>query len=83
RHEAELHLVHLTEDNTGIAVIAALYNLGDPDPIISKIEDNLNGLYFQNREGIKNGKIALGTFDVEELNKRIHRSSTTAAQFSE
>ncbi|GAU31796.1 hypothetical protein TSUD_22420 [Trifolium subterraneum] len=38
-HEAELHLVHLTEDNSNIAVIAALYNLGDPDPIISKIED--------------------------------------------
>ncbi|WJX11511.1 carbonic anhydrase [Trifolium repens] len=73
RHEAELHLVHLTEDLSNIAVIAALYNLGDPDPIISKIEDKLNGLYFKNREGIKDAKIALGTFDVEELNKKIHR----------
>jgi len=38
RHEAELHLVHLTEDNNNIAVVAALYNLGDPDPLISKVE---------------------------------------------
>jgi carbonic anhydrase len=33
----------------------------------------LNGLYFKNREGIKDAKIALGTFDIEELNKKIHR----------
>ncbi|KAJ1419554.1 Alpha carbonic anhydrase domain [Sesbania bispinosa] len=65
-HEAELHLVHLTEDNNNIAVIAALYNLGDPDPLISQIEDKLVELD-------KNAHIALGTFDTEELNKRAHR----------
>lgn len=72
-HEAELHLVHLTEDNNNIAVIAALYNLGDPDPLISKIEDKFYELANENRVGNKDAKIALGTFDVEEINKRIHR----------
>lgn len=38
RHEAELHLVHLTEDYNNTAVVAVLYNLGDPDPLISKVE---------------------------------------------
>ncbi|XP_004494036.1 alpha carbonic anhydrase 1, chloroplastic [Cicer arietinum] len=73
RHEAELHLVHLTEDNNSIAVVAALYNLGDADPLISKIEDELIELEKQNRAGNKNAAIALGTFDLEEINKRIHK----------
>ncbi|CAK8571384.1 unnamed protein product [Lathyrus sativus] len=72
-HVVELHLVHLTEDNNNIAVLAILYNLGDPDPLISKIEDKLNELKTQSRAGNKNAKISLGTFDVEELNKKIHR----------
>ncbi|KAL5067689.1 hypothetical protein RYX36_018576 [Vicia faba] len=72
-HEAELHLVHLTEDNNNIAVVASLYNLGDPDPLISKIEDKLYELENQSHAGNKNAKIALGTFDVKEINKNIHR----------
>ncbi|MED6206730.1 hypothetical protein PIB30_029585 [Stylosanthes scabra] len=67
-HVAELHLVHKTEDNE-IAVIAILYKLGDPDPLISKIEDKLIEL----GRGHSDTQIALGIFDIEELNRRPHR----------
>ncbi|KAK7345333.1 hypothetical protein VNO77_15935 [Canavalia gladiata] len=72
-HEAELHLVHLTEDNNNIAVVAVLYNLGDPDPIISQIEDKLVELVKETRAGNENVQIALGTFDVQEINRRSQR----------
>ncbi|KAK7290288.1 hypothetical protein RIF29_04598 [Crotalaria pallida] len=71
-HDAELHLVHLSEDNN-TAVVAMLYKLGDPDPIISKIEDKLVELDKENCAGHKDARIALGTFDVEEINRSIHR----------
>ncbi|XLU46933.1 alpha carbonic anhydrase 1, chloroplastic [Arachis ipaensis] len=67
-HVAELHLVHKSEDNE-IAVIAMLYKLGNPDPIISKIEDKLIEL----GRGHSNTQIAIGTFYIKELNRRPHR----------
>ncbi|RHN79546.1 putative carbonic anhydrase [Medicago truncatula] len=73
RHNAELHLVHFTEDNNNIAVVAQLYRLGVPDPLISKIEDKFYKLVNENHAGNKNANIALGTFDVNELNKKIYR----------
>nr|KYP45254.1 hypothetical protein KK1_033207 [Cajanus cajan] len=72
-HDAELHLVHLTQDNNNIAVVAVLYKLGDPDPLISQIEDKLIELEKKNREGDKDAQIAVGTFDVEEINRSSHR----------
>ncbi|CAL0321433.1 unnamed protein product [Lupinus luteus] len=72
-HDAELHLVHLTEDNNYTTVLAVLYKLGDADPIISKIEDKLIELEKQNLAGHKDVQIALGTFDLNEINKRTHR----------
>ncbi|KEH42020.1 putative carbonic anhydrase [Medicago truncatula] len=72
-HDAELHLVHFTEDNNNIAVVAQLYRLGVPDPLISKIEDKFYKLVNENHAGNKNANIALGTFDVNELNKKIYR----------
>lgn len=38
-----------------------------------QIEDELIELEKQNRAGNKNAAIALGTFDLEEINKRIHK----------
>ena len=37
RYAAELHLVHLSDSGT-IAVVSMLYELGDADPFISKVE---------------------------------------------
>ncbi|OIV90394.1 hypothetical protein TanjilG_10694 [Lupinus angustifolius] len=37
KHVAELHLVHYTEDNNNIAVVAILYKLGAPNPLLSKV----------------------------------------------
>ncbi|KAL2323076.1 hypothetical protein Fmac_027455 [Flemingia macrophylla] len=71
-HDAELHLVHLTQDND-IAVVAVLYKLGDPDPIISQIEDKLVELRKKTRAGNMDDLIALGTIDVEEINRSSHR----------
>lgn len=68
-HDAELHLVHLTQDNNDIAVVAVLYNLGDPDPLISQMEDKLVELVKQSRAGNKDAQIGLGTFDLEEINR--------------
>ncbi|NP_001242755.1 alpha carbonic anhydrase 1-like precursor [Glycine max] len=72
-HDAELHLVHLTEDNYNIAVVAVLYKLGDPDPLISQFEDKLVDLEKEIRAGNKDAQIAIGTFDVEEINRSSHR----------
>ncbi|XP_027366978.1 alpha carbonic anhydrase 1, chloroplastic [Abrus precatorius] len=72
-HVAELHLVHLTQDNNNIAVVAALYKLGDPDPIISQFEDKLIELVKETRAGNEDAQIALGTFDMEEINRNSHR----------
>ncbi|KAK7278669.1 hypothetical protein RJT34_23704 [Clitoria ternatea] len=68
-HEAELHLVHLTQDNSNIAVVAVLYKLGDPDPIISQIEDKLVEMDKEVGAGRNDTQIAIGTYDVEEINR--------------
>ncbi|WVY99053.1 hypothetical protein V8G54_031204 [Vigna mungo] len=65
-HDAELHLVHLTEDIKNIAVVAVLYRLGDPDPLISQFEEKLVEL------GNKK-EIAIGRFDLEEINRSSRR----------
>ncbi|XP_014512681.1 alpha carbonic anhydrase 1, chloroplastic [Vigna radiata var. radiata] len=65
-HDAELHLVHLTEDIKNIAVVAVLYRLGDPDPLISQFEEKLVAL------GNKK-EIAIGRFDLEEINRSSRR----------
>ncbi|XP_061361936.1 alpha carbonic anhydrase 1, chloroplastic-like [Gastrolobium bilobum] len=72
KHDAEMHLVHQTKDND-TAVVAVLYKLGDPDPIISKIEDKLIELDKETCAGYKGAPIALGTFDVKEINTRTHK----------
>ncbi|RDX83871.1 Alpha carbonic anhydrase 1, chloroplastic, partial [Mucuna pruriens] len=71
-HDAELHLVHQTEDNN-TAVVAVLYNLGDPDPLISQIEDELVELEKEKHAGNEDAQIGIGTFDFEEINSSSHR----------
>ncbi|XP_019427005.1 PREDICTED: alpha carbonic anhydrase 1, chloroplastic-like [Lupinus angustifolius] len=73
KHVAELHLVHYTEDNNNIAVVAILYKLGAPNPLLSKIEDKLIKLGRETHAGNKNATIVLGTFDLKEFNRGSHR----------
>ncbi|ESW16389.1 hypothetical protein PHAVU_007G152600 [Phaseolus vulgaris] len=68
-HDAELHLVHLTQDLSNITVMAVLYKLGDPDPFISQFQDKLVELG-------KKKEIAIGTIDFEEINGSSRRYYT-------
>lgn len=47
---AELHEVHKAEDGT-VAVIATLYEYGEPDPIVSKIEPYIKEMYKKQKIG--------------------------------
>lgn len=73
RPVAELHLVHKTEDGS-ISVIAVLYKLGSPDPIIKKVEGQL-GMLPLHKYGSKGEApaIALGIFDVRHLRRKTRK----------
>ena len=43
RYPLELHMVHLSDDNTKIAVIGILYEFGAPDPFLDEVLLTLYG----------------------------------------
>ncbi|KAI8013482.1 hypothetical protein LOK49_LG05G00981 [Camellia lanceoleosa] len=65
--DAELHLVHKASDDS-ISVVAILYELGKPDPILTKIKSKLDKL-------ASNGttEIDIGTFNTSQLWKNTHK----------
>ncbi|KAL7247786.1 hypothetical protein ACSBR2_002656 [Camellia fascicularis] len=63
---AELHLVHNASDGS-ISVISILYELGKPDPIISKMQSQLAKLASNETE------IDIGTFDTSQLWKKTNK----------
>ncbi|CAL5334518.1 unnamed protein product [Camellia sinensis] len=64
---AELHLVHKARDGS-FSVISILYELGKPDPIITKIQSQLAKL-----ASTGTAKIAVGTFDTSQLWKKTNK----------
>ncbi|CAL5387419.1 unnamed protein product [Camellia sinensis] len=64
---AELHLVHKARDGS-FSVISILYELGKPDPIITKIQSQLAKL-----ASTGTAKIAVGTFDTSQLSKKTNK----------
>ncbi|KAI9122275.1 hypothetical protein K1719_006964 [Acacia pycnantha] len=67
--EAELHLVHLNEEGS-FAVVSVLYKLGNPDPIISKMEKKLVELAKESSTGYVGAHVDLGSFNVRQENGR-------------
>ncbi|KAI4348957.1 hypothetical protein L6164_009617 [Bauhinia variegata] len=69
--DAELHLVHKADDGS-LAVVAVLHQLGDSDPMISKIEDKLTELSRESTS-IEEAQIPLGTFDVKWMKRKTRK----------
>ncbi|KAL3536106.1 hypothetical protein ACH5RR_004567 [Cinchona calisaya] len=72
RYHAELHLVHIADDGS-IAVIAILYHLGHPDPLIAKIQNKLNQLADKKFAVEEGDQVALGTFSMHQLKKNTRK----------
>lgn len=66
RFEAELHMVHVSDDGK-ILVVATLLQYGHPDPVLERIHKKLNelGNEFKSHEGTS--RIDIGLFHPSEL----------------
>ncbi|OIT35694.1 PREDICTED: alpha carbonic anhydrase 1, chloroplastic [Nicotiana attenuata] len=71
QYAAELHLVHFAEDNS-IAVLATLFHIGHPDPLMTKLQNKLNELA-RDVASQKETQIQLGTIDTHEIRKHTHK----------
>ncbi|XP_062006539.1 alpha carbonic anhydrase 1, chloroplastic [Rosa rugosa] len=69
---AELHLVHLADDNS-IAVVANLFQYGKDDIFISQIKDKLAELAEEVCRRDKDAHIPLGNIDMKEFDKRTRK----------
>ncbi|OWM79081.1 alpha carbonic anhydrase 1, chloroplastic-like [Punica granatum] len=66
QYAAEMHLLHQTNDGS-IAVAAVLYNYGEPDPILQKIDKVLVQLGQESSGLGKESHIALGLFNPKDI----------------
>ncbi|KAI3434024.1 Carbonic anhydrase, partial [Psidium guajava] len=69
---AELHLVHQSSDGA-FAVVAILYQLGDPDPLISKIKDQLDELAKDACSADEESHIPLGIFNPKQIKRNTRK----------
>lgn len=71
---AELHLVHSAEDGS-VSVVAILFRLGNPDPILAKIQNRLIELAKDVQKGDPKAEIALGpsVVDIHQLKKHTRK----------
>ncbi|XP_062119134.1 alpha carbonic anhydrase 7-like [Humulus lupulus] len=60
RYEMEIHMVHMSQDNK-LAVIAVLFNIGTPDPFLSKLMSDITSIADSKLEK------HLGVFDPSEI----------------
>ncbi|KAM3341426.1 alpha carbonic anhydrase 1, chloroplastic isoform X1 [Capsicum galapagoense] len=73
RYAAELHLVHFSEDNK-TAVLAILFHLGHPDPIMTKLHNKMNELA-RDVATQKERQVQL-SIDTHEIRKHSHKYYT-------
>ncbi|XP_058204918.1 alpha carbonic anhydrase 1, chloroplastic [Rhododendron vialii] len=72
-YAAELHLVHKASDG-GFSVVAVLYKLGHPDPIVAKVQRKLSELEKEVRARHKVvAQVAVGTFETQKLKRHPHK----------
>ncbi|KAK3405790.1 hypothetical protein EUGRSUZ_K02031 [Eucalyptus grandis] len=69
---AELHLVHKASDDD-FAVVAVLFALGDPDPLISKIKNKLDELAEDDCSDDEESHIPLGIFDPRQIRRNTRK----------
>ncbi|XP_030475109.1 alpha carbonic anhydrase 1, chloroplastic [Syzygium oleosum] len=69
---AELHLVHKASDGN-FAVVAILYRLGDPDPLISKIKGQLDQLAKEACGADEEAHIPLGIFNPKQIKRNTRK----------
>ncbi|KAG5556558.1 hypothetical protein RHGRI_006978 [Rhododendron griersonianum] len=72
-YAAELHLVHKASDG-GFSVVAVLYKLGHPDPIVAKVQRKLSELEKEVRSRHEVvAQVAVGTFETQKLKRHPHK----------
>ncbi|GAA0158529.1 dehydratase [Lithospermum erythrorhizon] len=83
QYAAELHLVHIAEDNS-VSVVAILYRLGKPDPLLAKIQNWLIELAKDVDKGDPKAEIALGpgAVDIHQLKKHAKKYYRYAGSFT-
>ncbi|KAE9465576.1 hypothetical protein C3L33_02504, partial [Rhododendron williamsianum] len=71
--DPELHLVHKASDG-GFSVVAVLYKLGHPDPIVAKVQRKLSELEKEVRSRHEVvAQVAVGTFETQKLKRHPHK----------
>ncbi|KAL6988429.1 carbonic anhydrase [Sarracenia purpurea var. burkii] len=70
--DAELHLVHRASDGS-FSVIAILYQIGDADPIVAKIQSKLAQLVKKVYTSHQLAQIAVGTFNTLTLRRNTRK----------
>lgn len=66
RFAAELHMVHVSDD-AKVFVVATLFQLGRPDPVLQTIYKNLNKLASEYQSSADTAPIPIGIFHPSEL----------------
>ncbi|KAJ9695092.1 hypothetical protein PVL29_010541 [Vitis rotundifolia] len=72
QYPAELHLVHKTDDGK-IAVVAILYQYGDPDPLLSKLKNKLHELGTDVCASDEQSQVSLGTVDTKLIRRNTRK----------
>lgn len=72
QYAAELHLIHQAEDGT-LSVIAILLQIGEPEPLLAKIQDKLVELANEKCGGDEVAHVALGDLDTKHLRKKTRK----------
>ncbi|XP_068661711.1 alpha carbonic anhydrase 1, chloroplastic-like [Aristolochia californica] len=72
RHPAELHLLHRSDDGE-ISVVAILYKLGDADPFLNQMMDQLADLDKEVCKGDEEAHIPLGILKNKQLQKETRK----------
>ncbi|KAL3623407.1 hypothetical protein CASFOL_032223 [Castilleja foliolosa] len=71
RLAAELHLVHIADDGS-VSVVAILFKLGHPDPLLARIQKKLNELAYEVKRH-EESPISVWPFHPTEVRKRCHK----------
>ncbi|KAJ8754787.1 hypothetical protein K2173_012176 [Erythroxylum novogranatense] len=72
RYDAELHVVHMSEDKS-FAVVSILFQYGGPDPFISKLRRGLEMLAKEKCGEKEEAQIALGNLSNKLLKKKSNK----------
>ncbi|KAK1264160.1 Bifunctional monodehydroascorbate reductase and carbonic anhydrase nectarin-3 [Acorus gramineus] len=72
RYPVELHLVHRSEDND-IAVVAILYNLGDPDPFLDQLKNPFKELTKEVCSGDEEAHVPVGLVETKSIKRNTRK----------